>query len=293
MDRKPFPPWLKKRVPSSEQMAKVWNLISFSKLHTICQSAHCPNLGECFSRGTATFLILGDTCTRNCRFCQVKKGKPLPVDENEPLRIREAVEKLVLQFVVVTSVTRDDLPDGGAGLFAEVIRELHKAGRKIEVLIPDFKGSRKAIETVIREKPEVFAHNLETVPRLYPIVRPQANYLRSLKVLETAKKLDPSQITKSGMMVGMGEKESEVIEVMKKAREKNVDIFTIGQYLPPTPGHYPLQEFVHPDVFEMYQKKGEEMGMVVLSGPWVRSSYQAEKVYQQTISKYSPFRRID
>ncbi len=266
-------------------MAEVWELISSSELHTICQSAHCPNLGECFARGTATFLILGDTCTRNCRFCQVKKGLPLPLDKSEPLRIRKAVEKLRLQFVVITSVTRDDLPEGGAGLFARVIQELHKAGKKVEVLIPDFQGSPRAIETVTSAKPEILAHNLETVPRLYPLVRPQADYARSLAVLKTAKELSPSQITKSGIMVGMGETEGEVIEAMKDARENQVDIFTIGQYLPPTSRHYPLQEFIHPRTFETYQKKGKEMGLVVLSGPWVRSSYQAEKVYQKVTSR--------
>ncbi|MCD6521607.1 lipoyl synthase [Candidatus Calescamantes bacterium] len=283
--RKEFPPWLKKRIGDLERVNDLLSLLSHHRLHTICQSAHCPNLPECFSRGTATFLILGNICTRNCTFCMVKKGKPLPVDTQEPERIKEMAKLLGLKYVVITSVTRDDLPDGGAEHFKRTIRTLHEEGMKAEVLVPDFQGDKGALVKVVEEKPEVFAHNLETVPRLYPSVRPQADYDRSLLLLRWAKEVSPSQITKSGIMVGMGEREEEVIEVMKSARDAGVDIFTIGQYLPPSPRHFPLHSFIHPETFHYYEREGEKMGLLVIAGPWVRSSYRAETAWKTVVKK--------
>jgi len=251
-------------------------------LGTICESAHCPNIGKCFSRGTATFLILGDMCTRRCTFCAVKKGPPTPVDEAEPRHLLAAVEKLDLNYIVITSVTRDDLPDGGASQFARVINTLHenKKDAIVEVLIPDFLGSLAALKTVVEAHPEVINHNLETVPRLYPKVRPEADYRRSLELLASVKKLAPEIITKSGLMLGLGETRAEVIEVMLDLREAGGDLLTIGQYLSPSPQHHPVVRFASPEEFAEFEDIGRDMGFAqVASAPLVRSSFKANELY--------------
>ncbi len=275
-----FPAWIRIKVPFSKELKMLEHLLSEYRLHTVCEEARCPNRVECFSRGTATFMILGDICTRNCRFCAVKKGRPLPVDEEEPKRVAEVVKILGLRYVVVTSVTRDDLPDGGALQFARVIEEVGRIAPdvKVEVLIPDFTGSLDALKVVIDAGPFVINHNVETVPRLYPNVRPMADYLRSLDVLRNVKKYAPNILTKSGIMVGLGERFDEVISVMKDLREVDCDMLTVGQYLKPTSYALDVVEFVHPEVFEEYRRRGEEMGFKkVFSAPLVRSSYHAEE----------------
>ena len=250
-------------------------------LHTVCQSASCPNIGECFSRRTATFMILGDACTRSCGFCGVSHDAPHPVDPDEPRRVAEASVRLGLRYVVVTSVTRDDLPDGGAGHFAETVRQLKAAipGAKVEVLIPDFGGDEDALRAVLDSAPFVLNHNVETVPRLYSTVRPQAVYERSLVVLETARRFRTSIHTKSGLMVGLGEEQGEVLEVLSDLRRAGCDIATIGQYLQPSKRNLPVVEYVPPSQFDEYARVGREMGFsYVASGPFVRSSYHAEEV---------------
>jgi lipoic acid synthetase len=253
-------------------------------LHTICESALCPNIGECFSRRTATFLILGNVCTRNCRFCGVQKGKPLPVDAEEPRNLLEAVERLDLRYSVITSVTRDDLADGGASHFAAVVEAIHarRSETSVEVLIPDFRGSAEALRVVVEAGPEVINHNVETVPRLYSAVRPEADYGRSVELLFAAKEQDPNMVTKSGLMVGLGETEEEITEVMSDLREAGCDLLTIGQYLQPSPRHFPVARYVHPDEFAEYGRVGTEMGfMEVASAPLVRSSYRAAGLYDR------------
>ncbi len=275
-----FPEWIRVKVPFSQELKRVEHLLSEYRLHTVCEEARCPNRVECFSRGTATFMILGDICTRNCRFCAVRKGKPLPVDEEEPSRVAEVVKILGLKYVVVTSVTRDDLPDGGALQFVRVIEEIRKVAPdvKVEVLIPDFAGNIDALRMVAAAKPFVVNHNVETVPRLYPDVRPMADYNRSLSVLQNVKRYSPGILTKSGIMVGLGESFDEVISVMRDLREVDCDMLTIGQYLKPTPFALDVVEFVHPSVFEEFKKRGEELGFKkVFSAPLVRSSYHAEE----------------
>jgi lipoic acid synthetase len=251
-------------------------------LHTICESALCPNIGECFSRKTATFLILGNVCTRNCRYCGVEKGSPLPVDVQEPQNILEAVERLDLRYVVVTSVTRDDLADGGASQFAAVINTIRakRSETLVEVLVPDFLGSPEALRAVVEARPHVINHNVETVPRLYRNVRPKADYARSVELLYAVKEHDPEIVTKSGLMVGLGETKREVVEVMNDLREAGCDLLTIGQYLQPSPGHCPVARYVHPDEFAEYGRIGREMGFVeVASAPLVRSSFHAAELY--------------
>jgi len=283
-----LPEWLKKRAPQQELLQEMQKLLRSLSLHTVCEEARCPNIGECFTRKTATFMILGDRCTRNCRFCAVKKGNPLPLDPQEPENVAKAVNKLRLKYVVITSVTRDDLDDGGANQFAKTIKEIRKLnkGVKIEVLIPDFKGSLSSLKKVIEAKPFVLNHNLETIPRLYSEVRPLANYERSLKLLEQAKELNSSIYTKSGLMVGLGETFGEVIEVMKDLRRVKCDILTIGQYLRPSIKHLPVKEYVRPEKFEEYEKIGKSQGFLsVISGPFVRSSYRAKEVWDKISSK--------
>ncbi|MCD6452143.1 MAG: lipoyl synthase [Acidobacteria bacterium] len=273
------PDWLKVRFPSGEEYRRVKLLLRRLHLHTVCESARCPNIGECFNRGVATFMILGDVCTRNCRFCNVEKGVPLPLDPEEPKRVAEAVVKLNLRYAVITSVTRDDLPDGGAGFFAETIKMIRKysPSTRVEVLIPDFKGDPEALETVLSASPDVLNHNLETVRRLYPEVRPQADYERSLAVLKRAKEHVPSLLTKSGLMVGLGEDISEIKEAMADLRETGCDLLTLGQYLQPTPSHLPIARYYHPDEFRKLAREGMEMGFLhVEAGPLVRSSYRAD-----------------
>jgi len=274
------PPWIRARLPKGN-FKETKKILRGCGLHTVCEEARCPNVGECFSRGTATFLILGDICTRNCSFCAVKKGNPLPPDEDEPLRIAEAVKRFNLKYVVITSVTRDDLEDGGANLFERTIKEVKKieSVKGIEVLIPDFKGSEEALAKVVSAHPTVINHNLETVRRLYPKVRPLADYNRSLGILKKVKESDPSIITKSGIMVGLGETQEEVIELMRDLREVNCDIITIGQYLQPTSLNLPVERFLSPEEFKKYEEIALSMGFkLAFSSPLVRSSYKAEEV---------------
>ncbi len=257
-------------------------LIDGNGLHTVCHSAQCPNSGECFSRQTATFLILGNTCTRKCTFCAVTKGTPSAVDPKEPRHVREAATALDLKYVVVTSVTRDDLADGGSSHFHSVVRELHKGAIAAEVLVPDFKGSAAAIGMVMDSAPEVLNHNIETVPRLYHEVRPGADYARSLELLEMAKRMRPDAVTKSGLMLGLGETEDEVTATMRDLREAGCDLLTIGQYLQPSPAHHSVARFVRPEEFEAYARMAKEMGFAaVASAPLVRSSFHASEMYAQ------------
>jgi lipoic acid synthetase len=270
------PEWLKARVPGGENYSRLRNLIDERKLHTVCEEARCPNMGECWNSGTATFMILGDTCTRSCGFCNVKTGKMHIVDEDEPRRVGEAVAMMKLRHAVITSVNRDELFDGGAHIFAKTIHEIRTRLPlcRVEVLIPDFMGSEQALNIVLDAQPDVLNHNVETVPRLYRTVRPQAHYHRSLEVLERAKAR--GFVTKTGIMLGLGETSDEVIEVMGDLRAVGCDIFTIGQYLQPTKNHLPVERYVHPDEFAMLKRKGMEMGFRhVESGPLVRSSYHA------------------
>ena len=256
------------------------DLIEGLRLHTVCESAACPNVGECWNQRTATFMILGNVCTRRCGFCAVQKGAPLPVDYDEPERVAEAVEAMGLEFAVVTSVNRDDREDGGAELFAQVIRAIRRRvpGCGVEVLIPDFQGSHAAVEIVMEAAPDVLNHNTETVPRLYRQVRLGARYERSLDVLQYAKKVRPEAPTKSGVMLGLGETMDEVLQVMRDLRAHDVDILTIGQYLRPSPKHLPIVRYVTPGEFDELKQAGQEMGFGhVESGPLVRSSYHAKE----------------
>jgi len=272
------PDWLKIRLPMSSSFSEVKSIIREHKLHTICTSGDCPNMGECWDAGTATFMILGDVCTRACKFCAVKTGKPGIVDMEEPRKLAESIQLLKLKHCVVTSVDRDDLEDGGAAIWAESIRQIKalNPGTTIEVLIPDFQGNTDLVQQVIDAGPEVISHNLETVRRLTPSVRSRAKYDTSLKVIEYIAKSGTR--SKSGIMVGIGETEEEVIQTMKDLRAANCEVMTIGQYLQPTRKNLEVLEYVKPSVFENYQKIGLEMGFrYVESGPLVRSSYHAEK----------------
>lgn len=277
------PPWLNKKIDFKKcHTLKV--LLKDLKLNTICQEASCPNISECFSRGVATFLILGDVCTRNCGFCGVKKGRPGAIDLEEPEHVAEAARRLNLRHIVITSVTRDDLPDGGAAHFAKTILGIRRKIKNItvEALIPDFKGNRGVIKKIIKAKPDIIGHNIETVPRLYPYVR-QANYLRSIDVLKTIKTLDNHIYTKSGLMLGLGEREEEVLEAFRVLREVNCDFLSLGQYLPPSLKHFPVKEYIQPDRFSFYKRKALELGFLhVASGPYVRSSYLAEEYLDET-----------
>lgn len=283
---KPKPQWL--RVPANTGAANesVMNMMRLLNLHTVCEEASCPNCGECFGRRTAAFMILGRECTRNCTFCCVSKGTPVPPDPSEPGNLAEAAARLGLRYVVVTSVTRDDLPDGGASHFASVITAIR--GRLgdgcpvIEVLIPDFQGNSDSLKTVADARPEVINHNIETVPRLYPEVRPMANYQRSLELLGRVRKLDPAILTKSGIMLGLGETCDEVLAVFEDLRSHGCDCLTIGQYLAPSPKHHPLVEYITPEQFDWYRDRACQAGFrYVASGPLVRSSYMAEQGWQE------------
>ena len=276
------PEWLKPSPLDLEILNKMKRLTRDLKLHTICESALCPNRTECFRRGTATFMILGDTCTRNCTFCAVKQGQPLAPDPQEPEHIVTAVKRLGLRYVVITSVTRDDLPDGGASQFSQIIKAIQEYNPNImvEVLIPDFKGSTSALQTVIDTSPAVLNHNIETVPRLYPEVRPKADYRRSMELLKQAKLLNNGILTKSGFMLGLGEERQEVIELMADLREAGCDFLTIGQYLQPSLRHHRVMKFVPPEEFEEYGNIGKQLGFRhVVSGPLVRSSFHAAETY--------------
>ena len=276
------PEWLKLSPLDPTILGRMNRLMRDLKLHTVCESARCPNRAECFARGTATFMILGDICTRNCTFCAVKHGMPQPADSEEPQHIVAAVNKLGLRYAVITSVTRDDLPDGGASQFAQTINAIHEYDPNIpvEFLIPDFKGSTSALQTVMNASPAVINHNVETMPRLYPEVRPETNYQRSLELLEKARLLNGNFITKSGLMLGLGETRGEVIEVMTDLREAGCDLLTIGQYLQPSLSHHKVVKYIPPEEFQEYQNIGEKIGFTaVISGSLVRSSFHAAETY--------------
>lgn len=278
MKDKKFPEWMKKKLVVSEKAGKIRDRLRELRLATVCRSAKCPNLNECYSCGTATFMIMGDVCTRRCRFCAVKKGNPSPLDADEPKRIALAAKEMELRHVVVTSVTRDDLPDGGAGHFAQVVTELKSAGiESVEVLTPDFQGDLAAVDTVLDARPDVFNHNVETVPSLYVSVRPSADFARSLGVLERAA---GRSTAKSGVMVGLGETREELLAVFKSLAGVGVKLLTIGQYLAPTDTHYPMARFVTPAEFDDYGRMAEELGIAgVASGAFVRSSYHAAELF--------------
>ncbi len=276
------PPWLRKRLVADYYQSRVSEVLNDLNLHTVCQVALCPNTAECFGKGTATFMILGDTCTRNCRFCAVTSGEPMPVDEDEPRRLAAAVQELGLRHVVITSVTRDDLPDGGAGHFVSTVEELRKASPDvtIEILTPDFQGDEDALRIIVLSRPDVFNHNVETVPRLYPIVRPMADYRRSLRVLKRVKELAPETRTKSGIMLGLGEERNEVSAVLKALRGADCSIITIGQYLRPSKAHLEIKAYIHPEVFLEIEEEAKELGFTyVASAPFVRSSFNAAEAF--------------
>jgi lipoyl synthase len=273
-----LPEWLTVRIPRPETIKEVEGMMRSKNLHTVCESARCPNLPECWSKKTATFMILGDTCTRSCGFCAIKVGRGLEVDPFEPLNVAQTAKTMGMKHVVVTSVARDDLADEGAGQFAKTIEQLHKVNPDmiVEVLTPDFKGKTEHIETVCRAHPEIYNHNIETVERLHTIVRPQAKYDRTLGLLAHVKDFDPTIYTKSGIMLGLGETRDEVVRTLEDLRTVGVDAVTIGQYLRPTMRHLPVVEYIHPDVFKEYESIGDAMGFAfVASGPFIRSSYNA------------------
>jgi lipoic acid synthetase len=277
------PDWLKIKYLRDENRNDVEKILRKLSLHTVCEEANCPNIGECFNKKTATFMILGKYCTRNCTFCNVKKNTPQPLDLKEPFHIAEAVKKWQLKYIVITSVTRDDLPDGGAGHFASVIKAIRdvNADVLIEVLIPDFGGNSDSLLKVVKAKPDVINHNMETVPRLYQEVRPMASYERSLEVLANVKAMDGGILTKSGIMLGLGENHEEIINVFNDLRKKDCDFITIGQYLAPSKQHHPVIKYYHPDAFENYKKLALEAGFKsVASAPLVRSSYNADEMLE-------------
>jgi lipoyl synthase len=278
-----FPDWIKISAADPEPLLRMKRLSDGLGLHTVCVSAHCPNQGDCFSRGMVTFMILGDICTRRCSFCAVNSSRPAEPDPGEPERVAQASRQLGLKYVVVTSVTRDDLGDGGASHFAATVSALrsYNPGVGIEALIPDFGGSPTALNTVVASSLSVLNHNVETVPRLYPRIRPQADYHRSLELLARAKGFDANLRTKSGMMLGLGEEREEVISVMPDLREAHCDFLTIGQYLPPSANHYPLARFISPEEFGDYRQLGEKLGFTsVASAPLVRSSFRAAEMFR-------------
>lgn len=283
MKNKERPAWLKKRINLDENYQKTARILKNLELNTVCQAASCPNLGECFRDGVATFMILGNICSRNCRFCDIANGKPETIDKKEPNKIKKAVKKMNLEHVVITSVTRDDLQDGGSKHFVLVIKLLREINNiNIEVLTPDFKGDYEAIKRVVKAKPDVYNHNIETIPRLYSTIRPEAKYNRSLQLLKTVNELDNNIITKSGIMLGLGEKETEVISALQDLRNVNCDILTIGQYLQPSDQHAELKEYITPNKLKEYKNTALELGFkAVASQPFVRSSYQAQKLYQK------------
>jgi lipoic acid synthetase len=275
------PDWLKVRIPTGPRYIELKTMMREQQLHTVCEEARCPNIGECWGHGTATFMILGDVCTRACRYCAVTSGRPTTLDLTEPRRVAETVRSMGLQHAVVTSVDRDDLPDGGASLFAATIRKIHQLNPEcaVEVLTPDFQGRLDSIRIVLGARPEIFNHNIETVRRVFPSVRPgRSRYDTSLEVLRMAKKLNPNGLTKSGLMVGLGETRDEIVETMRDLRAVDVDILTIGQYLQPTGKHVAIDRYYHPDEFAQLREDGFALGFShVESGPLVRSSYHAHE----------------
>lgn len=287
-----LPEWLTIRLPRPETLKQVESMMRDKNLHTVCESARCPNLPECWSKKTATFMILGDTCTRSCGFCAIKVGRGLEVDPDEPASVAKVAGDLGLKHVVVTSVARDDLADEGAGQFAQTIEALHESNPLVivEVLTPDFKGKEWCLKLVTDARPEIFNHNVETVPRLHTVVRPQAKYERSLGVLEKVKELDAGIYTKSGIMLGLGETREEVVATLTDLRARGVDAVTIGQYLRPTMRHLPVNEFIPPRAFKEYEAIGQDLGFAfVASGPFIRSSYNAiefsKKVMAERLEK--------
>ncbi len=288
--RIPKPKWLRVKAPTTSEVRELKSILREQKLHTVCEEASCPNLTECFSGGTATFMIMGDVCTRRCSFCDVAHGRPLPLDENEPANLADTVLKLGLRYVVVTSVDRDDLKDGGAGHFVDCIQKIRQQNSavKIEILVPDFRGRVDKALTILNQAPaDVFNHNLETVPRLYPAARPGADYQHSLKLLNKHKERIKDVPTKSGLMLGLGEEINEVIEVMKDLRANHVDMLTLGQYLQPSAHHLAVHRYLAPQEFEVLKNIGDELGFEhVASGPLVRSSYHADLQAEQAL-RYS------
>ncbi len=275
-----LPEWLKVPAPGSPRYIELQQVMRGQSLHTVCEEAHCPNIGECWQLGTATFMILGEICTRACRYCAVTTGKPAGIDLGEPARLAATVQSMSLSYCVITSVNRDDLADGGAFIFASCVNKIRDLtpGCKVEVLIPDFDGSWTALRKVVDARPEVLNHNIESTKRIFPKVRPRGDYQLSLELLAKAKELDPAAVTKSGIIVGMGEEIEEVLETMKDLREVGCDLLTIGQYLRPSAKHLPIDRFYHPDEFAELAKAGKDMGFKhVASGPLVRSSYHADQ----------------
>ncbi len=278
--REPKPEWLKVRAPGSENYLRLRGIMRELKLNTVCEDAHCPNIGECWHHGTATFMILGDICTRACTYCAVAHGKPATLDIDEPRRVGEAVEKMGLKYAVITSVDRDDLPDGGAGIYADTIRDIKRRlpDCRVEVLIPDFKGEAAALRTVLDARPDVLNHNTETVPRLYRAVRSGGKYSRLLELLDRSRTYAPDIPTKTGMMMGLGEERDEVIQVFKDLRQVGVSILTLGQYLRPSANHAVMTRYYHPDEFRELKRIALGLGFVhVEAGPLVRSSYHAHE----------------
>ena len=277
------PPWLRTSLPKGAECRAVRKLLRKNSLHTVCEEALCPNIWECFSRGTATFLIMGSLCTRGCRFCAMSRGKPAPPDPEEPSRVAGAARKLGLDYVVVTSVTRDDLSDGGASFFSDTITKIREdvPGACVEVLIPDFQGDTEALASVVSARPDVLNHNVETVPRLYPAARPDSSYRRSLALLERVKKDVPEIPVKSGIMLGLGETSKEIRQTLRDLADAGCDILTLGQYLQPSEENLAVERFVHPDEFDAWRVAALEMGFSgVVSGPLVRSSYRAGELYK-------------
>ena len=275
------PSWLKVRSPGGQNYIRLKKMMRTGALHTVCEEAGCPNMGECWEAGTATFMILGDVCTRACKYCGVAHGMPTELDADEPRRVAESVEEMALEHAVITSVNRDELPDGGAGIYADTIRSIHGRvpGCSVEVLIPDFKGDESALRVVVDARPEILGHNLETVERLHPDVRPGGRYWRSISFLGAVKKMNAGMLTKTGLILGMGEEPREIRQAMADLREASVDILTLGQYLRPSPMHIPVARWVTPEEFAMWKRVGEgEYGFRhVESGPLVRSSYHAKE----------------
>ncbi len=281
------PKWLKIKYNVNKEFRELRQIVHDNDLHTVCEEARCPNQGECWRAKTATIMILGNSCTRDCRFCAVSHEKIKPIDPDEPQKVGKAVKLMGLKYCVITSVTRDDLKDGGAKIWADSIREIYQQNPncKVEVLIPDFKGDTEALKTVINANPFVVGHNLETVRELYSIARPQADYFQSLQVITNAKKL--GKITKTGIMLGLGETKKQVLELMQDAYNSGCDIFTAGQYLQPTKNHLPVIKYITPEEFEDYKVEGLKIGFKsVMSGPLVRSSYQAEKLAMECFGEY-------
>ncbi|HEX6925111.1 MAG TPA: lipoyl synthase [Longimicrobiaceae bacterium] len=282
------PEWLKVRAPGGPNYLRLQKMMRDQRLHTVCEEAHCPNIGECWESGTATFMILGDVCTRACKYCAVAHGMPTELDLDEPRRVADSVVAMGLEHAVITSVNRDELRDGGASIYAATIREIHARvpGCSVEVLIPDFKGNEDALRLVVEAKPEILAHNVDTVERLMRAIRPGGRYWRSISILGAVKRMDPSMLTKSAIILGMGETEEEIYATMRDLREASVDILTLGQYLRPSEHHIPLDRWVTPEEFRRWKEIGEkELGFAhVESGPLVRSSYHAKEQARQTVA---------